>query len=192
MKRGFKSEAEKISVSFRAELKLASSSPLSMRKLAGHLGIMVAKPSKVPGLPENHLQTLCNGSRSGWSALCMKIPTGHLILYNESHSIARQESDLAHEIAHVIRQHKPENFVEVAQGVQLLSGYDKEQEAEAEWLGSCLQLPKDALVNSMFRGLSVSKIAELFGASEAMVNFRLNSSGAKRIVMNSQRQNQHI
>jgi len=54
------------------------------------------------------------------------------VIVNDSHSPARQESNLHHEAAHLIRDHRPSRKLKV--NSLTLREYDKEAEAQAEWL----------------------------------------------------------
>jgi len=62
----------------------------------------------------------------------------------------------------------------------LLSGYDKLQEEEADWLSACLLLPREALISIKKQGLESSIAAERFGVSQRMLNYRLATSGVNR------------
>ena len=85
-----------------------------------------------------------------------------------------------HEIAHVICKHEKYESRRMDGVDILLRTYDEQQEKEAEWLGGCLQLPREALLWHIQKNRSVKEIAEFFTASEKMVRFRMNSTGVKR------------
>jgi len=103
-----------------------------------------------------------------------------IIIHNNKNSKYRQESDLMHELAHVICEHETPDNRRIDGFEILLRNYNEQQEKEAEWLGGCLQLPRDALVWHIKRNLSVKEIAEVFSASQTMVRFRINSTGVNR------------
>ena len=88
-----------------------------------------------------------------------------------------------HELAHAHLQHPLSALQLQINGTLLpLRQYDEVQEAEAECLGACLQLPKDALMfHHLARKKSADEIAEQFNASVAMVNYRLRMSGVSII-----------
>lgn len=181
LRRGFKSEAEGISIEYRKLLGLKDYEPLPALKLAAHLEIEVISPMDIPGMSANCLSTLISDSGSDhWSAVTIGREKPSLIIYNNSHSPARTESDIMHEISHVLLAHEM-GQIDTSLGVPLRK-YDLIQEAEAEWLGGCLQLPKPALLKHfVYNNLTVDQIAEMFTASRAMVNYRIGVSGVKAI-----------
>lgn len=182
LKRGFKAEAERISNNFRAELGLDTHAPLCAFVLAGHLKIEVISP-KILGLDDKGLDVLMGNTlkSSGWSALTMK-NTGNkkLIIHNTRASAARQQSDIMHELAHIICKHE----IIVPDGHILpdyMRYYDKSQEAEAEYLGSCLQLSRECLVWALTTGnMGKGEITSNYRASKQMVNFRINTTGINK------------
>lgn len=181
LKRGFKAQAERISTGLREELGLESISPLCAFDLASHLGVEVISPGSL-GLNPKELKILM-GTRtagSGWSALTLKNKQGkRIIIHNTFSSEARQQSDLMHELAHIICGHE---FVQLEGYVlpDYMRYYDRYQEAQAEYLGGCLQLPRESLVWAIAsERMTKQQIAEKYLASEQMVNFRINSTGIR-------------
>ena len=152
-----------------------------MRGLAAHMRVPVKTPEMIPGLTPEDLKQI-NGPL-GFSAVCIKTPQSHLIIHNSSHGVPRQESDIAHELSHIICKHQPDKIVQVGGGGGLrLRTFNPEQEEEAIYLGGCLQLPRAALINCLFGRKTRDMIAETFHASPHMVNFRINLTGAERVV----------
>jgi Zn-dependent peptidase ImmA (M78 family) len=182
LERGFKARAERMSNQFRTELGLEFNDPLCGFELAKHLDIEVISP-EILGLDNQELNVLMGNQEesSGWSALTM---TDHnnkrLIIHNTRASKARQQSDLMHELSHIICKHE----IVVPEGVILPSYmryYNKTQEAEAEYLGSALQLPRECLVWALTTGnMSKMGVATNYTASLKMVNYRINSTGIRR------------
>jgi hypothetical protein len=89
----------------------------------------------------------------------------------------RKTSEL-HEMAHVICAHKPQGFESVADLGLMLRRFDREQEEEADWLGRCLQLPRPVLGWCLNRSYTHQQISDHCLASEELVRYRLNASGA--------------
>lgn len=81
-------------------------------------------------------------------------------------------------MGHLLCGHSPSAFVEVPGLGVLTRGYQRDHEEEADWLGRCLQLPKPVLGFCLNRDWTVEQISEQFVASEELVNYRLNKSGA--------------
>ncbi len=110
--------------------------------------------------------------------------TERIIIYNPFHSTARQQSDMMHELAHIICKHErkaDEYDSELPVG---LREYDKEKEEEAKCLGSTLQLSTPCLLWANKRSMSVEEIAEYFNASKDMVIYRRNMTGIARMNYN--------
>lgn len=87
-----------------------------------------------------------------------------------------------HELSHIILNHKPSIDEEFNGQGLLLRSYNELHENEANWLGSCLQVPFDGLVTALLKGKSYEDIASQFLASTDMVKFRVNTSGATQKV----------
>jgi hypothetical protein len=181
LRRGFKTEAEQIAGRCRSELSLNEWDPLPCFLLAKHLGLQVITPTDIPGLSQKSLDALINGQgASHWSAVTIGIEKPALIIYNDSHSAPRIESDVMHEAAHVLLKH-PMSEIDMSIGIPLRK-YDQMQEMEAEWLGACLQLPAAALKKYYsFGNHTAEQICALFKASTQMVRYRLGVSGATAI-----------
>ncbi len=183
LKRGFKANAERLAKQYREELSVHPCAALCAFKLAEHLQVPLCKSAEFLNLP-NEISTLsaANGVDCGWSALTMIAKSGtRIILYNEYHSEARQQSDIMHELAHVICKHerkqKQYDF-EIPFGMR---EFDEVQEEEAKCLGSTLQLPSPALLWANKRNMAHDEIATHFNASQDMVKYRMNMTGiAKR------------
>lgn len=181
--RGFKAWCERYSTSIRVELGLSKDKPLDTRALAKHLNIKVWSPKDVPGLDKECLDVLLrnDGKRAScWSAVTLVQGTKTLVILNTSHSLARQASDLTHELAHRIRQHSAQEVSVSEEGLMLLKSYDKLQEEEADWLSACLLLPRESLVSIRKRHLENSLAAAEYGVSLRMLTYRMATSGVDR------------
>ena len=91
-------------------------------------------------------------------------------------SRARRDSDLAHELAHVILKHTPTQVDRL--GDLTFIDCNPEQEEEANWLAGCLLLPRPLLLRSARQGLTPDQVADNNFVSIEMARFRLNTSGA--------------
>jgi hypothetical protein len=176
LRHGFKAEAERRSLEFRRQLNLPAYAPLPGRVLAEHMGIVIISPEEVPGLSPEDLRLLTEDCH-WWSAGLLKCQEGALILLNTIHTPARQESDIMHEIAHEDCGHEAVGFYQQPGCPFPLRSFDACHEGEAEYLGACLQIPRDGLLWALRRGMTSSEIADHFGASEQMVRFRRNITG---------------
>lgn len=181
--RGFKAWCEKYATNKRVELGLPHHAPLDAFKLAKNLGVKVWTPHDVPGLRKESLDVLLRNdgkTPSCWSAVTLVVNQRILVILNSSHSPARQSSDLTHELAHHIRGHKAQEVAVTPGGLMMLKSYDKIYEEEADWLSSCLLLPREALVDIKRSGLEPAEAAEKFGVSVKMLSYRMAMTGVNR------------
>ena len=181
--RGFKAWCERYSAEKRKELRLGSSDPLDPHQLASNLGIRVWTPHDVPGLSSDALEVLLRNdgkTASCWSAVTLIVGLNTVVILNSSHSLGRQSSDLMHELSHRILDHGTHEMNISAEGVMLLSAYDKQQEEEADWLSASLLLPRDALLAIKRRGLEMHEGAKMYGVSVSMLKYRMAMTGVNR------------
>jgi hypothetical protein len=183
LRHGFKAEAERTAIDYRKKLDLKPHDPLPAAMLADHLKVRILTPQDIPGITSELLNVLLGEGSHLWSAAIYQRSDKTYVIHNPTHSPGRQESNLMHELAHAHLKHELSSLQAAIQGLLIpLRKYDKVQEAEAECLGGCLQLPKDALMyHSFVRKKTADQIAEQFNASLDMVNFRLRMSGVNKI-----------
>jgi len=103
---------------------------------------------------------------------------GSSVVYNPLHPPARLASDIVHELAHVLLNHRLSR-VEQLNGISFLS-CDVDQEEEANWLAGCLLLPRPLLMSCLLRRMDEAAIATSHGVSEQMVTYRINVTGVRR------------
>jgi Zn-dependent peptidase ImmA (M78 family) len=181
--RGFKAWCERYSINKRTELGIAPHAPLEAYRLADNLGVRVWTPSDVPGLSQKSKDDLLfndNKTPSCWSAVTLVAGKKKVVILNSSHSKGRMASDLTHELAHIILDHKTHETNITKEGVMLLTTYDKKQEDEADWLSSSLLLPREALVSIRKNGSPLEDNAKIYGVSLKMLNYRMAMSGVNR------------
>jgi len=177
LRRGFKSEAEQISTNIREELGLDLTDRLDCHDLAGELCIPVlALPElEACGASRASVRRLL-GRDAGFSALTICVGTRRLIVFNPKHSPGRRANSLAHELSHVLLEHPP--------APALADGgcrhWDEDLEAEADWLGGTLLVPRDGALNWMRNGGSIELGAEHFGVSKPLFRWRVNHTGVLR------------
>jgi len=173
-KRGFKAKAEKLSVDFREKLKLKPWEPLCAYKLAEYLNISLYPVTEFLN-EDADIKTLKLGE---WSALTMITQAkNRIIINNPFNSPQRQQSDLMHELAHIICNHKRDHEKYDFNIPFGMHEYDEIQENEAIFLGGALQLSKACLFWSLKRDLTFDEIANTFNSSRDMVNYRMNVTG---------------
>lgn len=178
---GFKTEANATALETRAELGLGPMDRLEPRKLADFLEIPILDLS---GLAEEApaLIHLMDIEPEVFSAVTVFRGTERTIVHNDGHSRPRQNSNIAHELAHGLLLHPPTPALD-DRGCR---EWNQDIEDEAAWLASILLITEDAAIaiaRAMSNGRwSRADAAEHFDVSEQMVQFRLNATGAMRRV----------
>lgn len=176
MRRGFKAQAERNAAAARDALGLPPNAPIDPWAYAAYLNVLVLDFGKL-GLSTRDVSQLTVVDGDSWSAMTLQFEGTFAIVLNPSHAITRRRNDLMHELAHIELRHAPAR-VEVSEtGLLLLSDYSDEQEQEADWLAAALLLPRDGLVQWRSARLSAAEIANRYGVSEALCEWRLRTTG---------------
>jgi Zn-dependent peptidase ImmA (M78 family) len=182
LKRGFKTKAEKLAIEYREKLNIHPCAPLCAFQLAEHLAIIIYSATEfVKSTNEINILSGVNGNDCEWSALTMNTKSGDkIIIHNPFHSVARQQSDLMHELAHIICKHERNQSkydFEIPFGMR---HFDEVQEEEAKCLGATLQITRAGLLWARKRNMTTEEIAAHFNASTDMVKYRMNTSGVDK------------
>ena len=176
-RRGFKSWCEQTATSLRKKRGLNPDAPLPARVLGEELDAEIITPRELADLPVEYVDRLLGVHSEFWSAITIPSERRALIVYNPSHSLARQNSDLMHELSHLLLNHVPGmTFIDPHSGLALRS-HDKLQEEEASWLSGCLLLPREALLKIKRQKWSDEKACETHMVSLQMLKYRMNTSG---------------
>jgi hypothetical protein len=186
VKRGFKAEAERLATRLRSEMRVAPDARLDVDQLARHLGVSVRSADEL--VPRAELERLHELQPGCFSAATFHLPNGSVVAVTNplNDSPARRDSDLAHELAHVILKHSPAQVDRL--GDLTFFDCNPEQEEEANWLAGCLLLPRPLLLRSARQGLTPLQVAEINAVSIEMARFRLNTSGVYLQVKRTARQ----
>jgi Zn-dependent peptidase ImmA (M78 family) len=174
---GFKAYAERLANEYREQLNLHPCDPLCAFDLAKHMQVGIYEINEFLEDKTSSATLLTE-----WSALTMTTKKGNtIVIHNPNHSSARQQSNIMHELAHIICKHE---IIELVPDFILPEGmryFDEAQEEEAKCLGSTLQLPKPGLLWAKKQNMSNDEVAIHFNASNDMVNFRMNTTGISKI-----------
>jgi len=176
-RRGFKTASEETSSKLRRKLGVEPYAAVDPMAVAGLLGIPVADPGELSELTADIRDRLLRNHSAAWSAITVSHGNNFLIVINSAHAPTRINSSLAHEIAHVILGHEPSMMFTTPRSGVALRTHSKEQEDEANWLAGCILLPREALLRVRRLGWSDEEICLQYGVSQAMLRFRLNSTG---------------
>ena len=175
--RGFKSWAERTAATLRRELEIGALAPIDPLRVAAFLGVDVRTPRDIPRLPTDVIEPLLEEDPYGWSAVSLATNGGGLLIYNPRKSKGRRASDIMHELAHFLLDHKPTTIIMSEEMDLAIRSFDKKQEDEANWLAWAVLLPRDALVACLRRRMNVRAIAEEYGVTEDLVTFRKRITG---------------
>ncbi len=189
LRRGFKSEAERIARSVQAALGISAAHSVTPEMLADLLGIEVKAGDEL--IPRKRFVELEKIQPGAFSA-CTLRPTADrvVVVYNPLFAESRRRSDLAHELAHTLLDHELSR-IEKLGDVTFLS-CDPSQEEEAAWLSGCLLLPRALLLAEVRKGSSTKDIARTCGVSEVMARYRLNVTGVFRQNQAIQKKNRSL
>lgn len=179
--RGFMAEAERLGERYRSELGISKFDPLDAFALADHLGVPVfsVEDAYRDNTQDPNYRVLSDPSR--FHAMWMPNEDGdRIIIHNINQSKNRQQSNIMHELAHIIRNHEIPSAMAVLCADFGLHYYNPLHEQEAKYLGGCLQITKPGLLYALKR-FTVEEISERYTASIEMVNYRIGVSGVKNI-----------
>ncbi len=174
--RGFLTQAERHAARIRDELGLGPADPVDIQVVARQLGVGVVAADELVDIAR--LQELERIQAFAFSACTLDIGGTKVIVFNRLRSHARTQSDLAHEVSHLLLGHELDE-VRVVAGVPFRT-CRPDQEEEATNLGGTLLLPRPLLLRAARRGLGVDEIAEQYGVTLEMARFRFNRTGVAR------------
>lgn len=172
LKRGFKADAERRSLSIRSKMGVSPIGPLDPAEVCAYFEIDLIKLSDV----QCDTSAFTGVANDQFSALTVSRGKSRAIVHNDSHHPFRQHSNIFHELAHCFLKHS---------GCTILNdngsrAYDSTIENEAGYLGGALHFPKDAALHVLRNGLK-SQAQSIYQISKPMLNYRLRISGAQII-----------
>ena len=162
----------------RQEMKLPPQAPLCPFALCRHLEVPVQLLSDLPQGPYSDYFATIRGQRA-FSAVAYYEGTLARIVVNDSHSMKRIASDVAHEVAHILERHPPLPIH--VDGRRLFS---LDHEEEAEWLGPALLASEEAALHAYGlicqREATLAELSDLCGITENIIQMRMNVVGAAK------------
>lgn len=182
-RRGFKTQANEIAKEVRMDLGLRPVDPLDPWQLASWLEIPIITLSSLRREIPAAVQCLSTREQSAFSAATVFRGSRRVIVHNDSHAVARQVSNLAHELAHGLLLHPPTPALD-DRGCR---DWDQDIEDEASWLAGVVLVPEEAAITVVKRGLSLQTAAEEYGVSKSMMQYRINVTGAHTRVARAKR-----
>ncbi len=177
LRRGFKAEAERLAKDIWSAMSFAPTDKMDAIKLAKHVGCIVRPADALVDIVK--LEKLYRIQKDAFFACTFKLPGDrYAIVFNPLMSDKRRNSDVAHEVAHIVLGHRLSRLERLGD-VAFLS-CDKQQEDEAAWLSGCLLLPRFALIHDLRRGTKPSGVARSRTLSRDMVDYRMRVTGVQR------------
>ena len=179
LRRGFKADAERLAQKLRLDLGKSATDSLSAEELAKKLKIRILKIQDLR-LSLNQIKKIQDSPYS-FSACTLNNKDGEkIIIHNEFHSPGRQQSNLMHEMAHILCEH-PLPEARILNGYPFpLREYNVTHEAEAETLGGTLQVTREGLLWALKKRMTVGEIAIYYGATKNMINYRIKLTGVRK------------
>lgn len=176
LRRGFKAEAEREAIRVRKELGLAAHDRLDPRELAQHLKVSVVDAGELVDVAE--LEELERLQAFAFSAATFKIEGKDIIVVSPLRNVGRQNSDIAHELAHVMLKHELSEIRELEGMPFRTCKPDEEEEATA--FGGTLLLPRPLLLSAARRRATIDQIANQYDVTLEMARFRYNTTGVAK------------
>lgn len=170
LSRQFREKCESISSNYRSELGLHIYDPLWGRTLAQTVKAELLTPHQIINWPSHRADELVE--QTDWWGIILSFKPRQIV-YHPHQLAPRFESTIMHELAHFILNH-PAGHLYMAPDGSFQRDFDDLVEAEAAYLGSCLQIPRRGLQWTVQQGFDHEAIAVHFGASLEMVRWRRN------------------
>lgn len=180
LRRGFRKEAEAYAQEFRAELNISLDGPLSPFALAAHLEVPIVKLSELPGLEARFVH---GASAAGFSATTVVEGTHKTIIHNDTQHPYRQNSNLMHEIAHILLGHPPRPPM-TDDGCR---NFDSISENEANELGFTLLVPGRAALRIVELKIPLESACVEYGVSNSLLTYRIRITNAQGWARNRRR-----
>lgn len=173
LRRGFKAHAEREAARVRKDLGLASHDRLDPRALARQMNIAIVDAAELVKLEE--LEELERLQAFAFSAATFEIEDRKIIVVSPLRDVGRQNSDIAHELAHVMLKHDLSEIRELDGMPFRTCKPDEEEEATA--FGGTLLLPRPLLLSAALRKATIEQIAGQYDVTVEMARFRYNTTG---------------
>ena len=173
---GFKAKANRIAIGIRHQLGVAEYAPINVRELAAHLNLRIIPLSAFKERCPEQVSQLNKRDGGQFSAARVYLGKGRrIIIVNDDHSLARQNSDIAHEIGHTLLSHPLGDLSSMMD----CRDFNQDLEDEASHLAGHLLIPNEAAKHIININLGNVLAQASYGVSRQMLDWRLNTSGAR-------------
>lgn len=175
-----KEELEQAAEKFRADLGLAQDEPIDSLRIEVD-GVQVVPVGKTNCLDAQTVKHLRGIARGEWSAMTIPLDADNenwVVLLNDSHAVERRRVTLLEEYWHILLGHKLTKIARVAESYGRT--YDKTEEHDAYYLASAVLLPRTAVIDAVSKKRTSNEIAQTFGTSTELVEYRVKRLGLWR------------
>lgn len=172
LRRGFRAEAERLAIELRGELGLSPRDRVDPFALADLYGVPVHGTTDLE-IDAAHVTHFAGRESGTWSALTVFCGTRRMIVLNDAHDVRRLANSLSHELAHLFLDHEPAPVLN-PDGSRT---WNRQVEAEANELGAQILIPDRIAKELAIRGLDPDDVAEGFGISSQLAEWRMRVSG---------------
>ena len=176
---GFKAEANRWANDLRDDIDLLPHEPLCPWRLSDHLCVKIYNISDLPTSTEIEYLTSVKGRKEFSATVCFS-GIKAFVINNDALPPKRQASNIAHELAHVVLRHPPNELFDQNGSRTFI----KEMEDEAEWLGPALLVSEAAAVRAY--GLirsgkkTIKALSDEWNITANVIQMRINVVGAKK------------
>jgi hypothetical protein len=176
-RRGFKTEANSLGREIRAELELGPFDRMNPFELAANLEVPLLTLTELSEVSPA-ISHLITNEPEVFSAVTVFYGPSRTIVHNDGHSEPRQNSNLAHELAHALLHHPPSAALD-DKGCR---NWNQDIEDEANWLAGILLVSEEMTIAIARKKFTQIDAAWKLGVSTQMITFRMNATGAKKRV----------
>jgi transcriptional regulator with XRE-family HTH domain len=175
-----KDQLEKIAAKFRRDLGLGGDEQLDSLRVNVE-GVCVVRLKDAHCFDARTVRKLGNEACNEWSAMSVpleRMMNRWVVLLNDCHSTERQRVTLLEEYWHILMGHKLTKVAKISDAYGRT--YDQAEEHDAYYLASASLLPRKAVEDAVTKGRSAADIANRFGTSPELVEYRIKRLGLWR------------
>jgi transcriptional regulator with XRE-family HTH domain len=175
-----KDDLERMAEGFRKDLGISEDQALDSLLLDVE-DVEIVRLTQTNCLDAATVARLSTVACSEWSAMSVPLDekqNNWAVLLNDCHTPERQRVTLLEEIWHILQGHKLTKIAKIA-GVYGRT-FDTAEEHDAYYLASATLLPRSQMIAAVADRLSSEQIAERFGTSPELVDYRLKRLGLWR------------
>lgn len=164
----------------RTSIGIDNEEPFDPRDYCHELGLVIVTPAEIPGLSDDDVDWASQVDPRVWSGVGVPLPNGRLVvILHPNQSNERAAVTILEEVAHRYFHHAPSRIIRLPNGA-VKREFTKEAEDEAYWTAAAVLVPSRSLATRVWQGKGADLIADEFGVSRQLVEFRLKTLGLWR------------